>query len=202
MVKEWLHENAGRPSQQVCPIRVYKHPYSLTRDGLAKWFADFGYTRGAEIGVQQGKFSEVLLKSNPNLELFCVDPWGVEDWRSRQHGAEKQEWFYNECLKRLEPYFNRTKIIRLKSMDAAKEIPDNSLDFVYIDGCHEFDYIMEDIINWTKKVRPDGIVAGHDWYRFKKAGVIQATEVYTKMHRINEWFITDDKTPSFFWVKE
>jgi len=51
-------------------------------------------------------------------------------------------------------------------------------------------------------VRKDGVVSGHDWYRFKNAGVVEAVEIYTHMHRINEWFLTDEKTPSFFWAKE
>ncbi len=48
-------------------------------------------------------------------------------------------------------------------MDALEDFEDNSLDFVYIDGDHNFKHISEDIYEWTKKVRSGGIVSGHDY---------------------------------------
>ena len=86
-------------------------------------------------------------------------------------------------------------------MEAAREVPDESLDFVYIDADHRFDYVMEDIITWSRKVRPGGIVSGHDYFRFRNTGVVPAVDVYTHCNYISEWFITDEKEASFFWVK-
>ena len=78
-----------------------------------------------------------------------------------------------------------------------------SLDFVYIDGNHHFDFVMQDIIEWSKKVRAGGVVSGHDYYRFRNAGVVDAVNTYTHAHQIWEWFITDEpKEKSFFWAKE
>ena len=82
-----------------------------------------------------------------------------------------------------------------------RHFEDESLDFVYIDGFHEFDYVMSDLIFWTPKVRPGGIVAGHDYYPFFRSGVIQAADTYTKMHNINTWYVTRERHSSFFWVK-
>jgi len=201
MVKEFLHDQCARKSEQVSPIRVYKHPGSLTRDGLAKWMGEWGFKKGAEIGVRAGKFSEVLCKAMPGLELKCVDPWTTGDYRARMIGAEKQEAYYQECVKRMSQYPN-VEIIRRTSMDAVMGIPDESLDFVYIDGCHEFDYVMTDLIMWAKKVRQDGIISLHDYYRFKRAGVVEAINVYTHMHKVHEWFLTDEPTPTAFWAKD
>ncbi len=80
-------------------------------------------------------------------------------------------------------------------------MPDESLDFVYIDADHRFDYVMEDLIAWGRKVRKGGIISGHDYYRFRNAGVVPAVDVYTHCHYVGEWFITDEKEASFFWVK-
>ena len=200
MVREFLHNTCAKKAEQVAPIRVYKHPGSLTRDDLAKWFGEWGFKTGAEVGVRAGKFSEVLCKSMPGLRLHCVDPWGTADYRSRLIGEDKQEGYYQECLRRLAPYPD-VNIMRMPSLEALSEIPDESLDFVYIDGCHEFDYVMTDIIQWSRKVRLDGIVAGHDYYRFKKAGVVPAVDLYTQMQKIDEWFLTNEKEPTFFWAK-
>jgi predicted O-methyltransferase YrrM len=97
------------------------------------------------------------------------------------------------------------------SMDAVDDIPDNSLDFVFIDANHAFDYVMLDLIYWTKKVRPGGIVSGDDYFHFKKAGVVEAVDAYTKAHGIT-FELTDPLTnkirdrnsqeqPVFYWTK-
>jgi hypothetical protein len=101
--------------------------------------------------------------------------------------------------------------MREMSMDAVKKIKDGSLDFVYIDANHGFDYVMEDLIEWSKKVRVGGIVSGDDYYDFRKAGVIEAVDAYTKAHGIKVTF-TDPysghikdregfEQPSYYWVK-
>ena len=47
--------------------------------------------------------------------------------------------------------------------DAVKDIEDSSLDFVHIDGDHSYDFVMQDIILWGRKVRIGGIISGHDY---------------------------------------
>ena len=86
--------------------------------------------------------------------------------------------------------------------DASRYVDDGSLDFVYIDGGHDFDNVMLDLILWSPKVRSGGVVSGHDYYRFRAAGVAPAVDVYTQQHRITQWFLTDERTPSFFWVQK
>jgi len=60
---------------------------------------------------------------------------------------------------------------------------------------------MQDLIEWGKRVRQDGIISGHDYYRFRWAGVVDAVDAYTRAHQVNEWFIDDMRETSFFWVK-
>jgi hypothetical protein len=77
----------------------------------------------------------------------------------------------------------------------------DELDFVYIDGNHCFDFVMQDLIEWNKKVRKGGVISGHDYYRFKGAGVVNAVDAYTVAHQIHEWFLDDQRETSFFWAK-
>ena len=91
--------------------------------------------------------------------------------------------------------------MKMRSEEAAPKVPDESLDFVYIDGAHDFDSVMLDLILWSRKVRSGGLVGGHDYYRFKNAGVVPAVDCYTREHNIHKWFITDERLPSFFWMK-
>jgi len=176
-------------AQQIAPVRIR----TLTREGLVKQFGQFGLLRGAEIGVDRGHFSEYMLKYVPGCTLLCVDPWR---WKLRGESR------YQSTARRLAPYGERATIIRKYSFDAVRDVPDGSLDFVYIDGDHTFDYVMTDIIWWATKVRLGGIVAGHDYYRFRGGGVVPAVDLYTQQHGITKWFLTDEKEATWFWCKE
>jgi hypothetical protein len=168
------------------------------RRHMADLFRELGFKKGAEIGVAWGRFSEVLCKAIPGLELYCVDPWSIQhdDPRHKKNHDEN----YAEASRRLKKY-NAT-LMRMRSMDAAACTADESLDFVYIDGNHNYGHVKDDITEWSKKVKIGGIVSGHDYYRFKNAGVIEAVDEFRKENHIDIWYLTDEKAMSWFWVKE
>jgi hypothetical protein len=61
------------------------------------------------------------------------------------------------------------------SSEAAKYMPDGSCDLVFIDADHSRDAVRKDVIAWVPKVRPGGILAGHDINRQSvKDGVMDA----------------------------
>jgi hypothetical protein len=167
-----------------------------TRLLLAELFADLGYTRGAEVGVHVGKYAEALCQANPDLELLCVDPWDRCPGISRHRAP----MLYDETKERLAPY--NTTIVRKTSVEASKEVPDESLDFVYIDARHEFDFVMMDLFHWVPKVRSGGIVSGHDFHYVYYNGLVLAVETYIRAHRIDPWYVLHrDNLPSWLWVK-
>jgi hypothetical protein len=152
------------------------------------------------VGVAEGHFSLAICKNNPGVEHHAVDPWHPY----KRQGTVLKDWNAQErCLQlaheKLDPY--GVTFHRKTSLEGAKDFEDGSLDYVYIDGDHEFDGIMLDLIVWSPKVKTGGIVAGHDYYRFRGAGVIQAVNLYTHMHNIEEWYTADQKETSFFWAK-
>lgn len=165
------------------------------RNHIAELFGELGFKVGAEIGVRTGEFSEVMCVANPGVKMFCVDPWAPYARVSQQ----RQDRYLRYCTKRLAAY--DATLIKATSEEAVAKFEDNSLDFVYIDGRHEFDYVILDLIKWSAKVRPGGIVSGHDYYQFYQGGVITAVNAYTQAHNIQMWYITRELTPSFFWVK-
>ena len=168
----------------------------ITRNDLAKFMGEIGYKNGAEIGVLRGAYSRILCELIPNLKLKCIDPY----LPFRRNTKEKMEGHFIRARKRLRGF--NVEFIRKPSMEVVREIPDKSLDFVYIDAMHEFDPVMIDLICWSDKVRSGGMVAGHDysepnWWN----GVMLAVDTYTKAHNILKWYITDEEDKSFFWVK-
>ena len=178
-----------RQAEQVSPIRIR----TLTRRKLVRMFGEYGLNKGAEIGVDRGRFSEYMLQQNPEMSLLLVDPWY---WKLRGESR------YKSTVERMKAFGDRATIVRDESYRAVLDIPDESLDFVYIDGNHTFDYVMTDIIWWATKVRMGGVVSGHDYYRFRRGGVVPAVDIYTQQHQISKWFVTDERTPSWFWIRE
>jgi len=169
------------------------------REQLAELFCELGYKVGAEIGVSYGHYSMVLCGKNPELKLYCVDPWAPYFYYT-QTPQEKQDKAFANAQKNLEGF--NVEFVKKTSMDAVKDFKDGSLDFVYIDGLHDFDNVMLDLIHWAPKVRNGGIVSGHDYVVNYLVGVIPAVDVYTRMHNVNMYYVTQDKEMSFFWVKE
>ena len=162
---------------------------------------------GAEIGVADGRYSEILLKANPQLQLLSIDPYIPYNgnWRSQRN----QDEAYEKAKKRLIPFGDRSAILRKTSLEASINMIDKKLDFVFIDGAHDFNNSMLDIILWTRKVRKGGIVSGHDYYDARTVKVIPAVDAYcrengiklnvipqaTKVHR-------DDRVPCWWFVKK
>jgi hypothetical protein len=171
------------------------------RTDLARFMAELKFTKGAEIGVAEGHYSETLCQWIPDLELICVDPWTRYSDNPRAHSEEHQQFSENETRRRLAPY-PKTKIVKDYSMNAVNDVPWESLDFCYIDGHHSFDYVMQDLIEWSRRVRSGGIVAGDDYFPMRWGGVVEAVNAYTEAHDIPLWFIMQvPRGVDFFWVK-
>lgn len=122
---------------------------------------------GVEVGVKQGEFSAHLLQHWAGRHLISVDPWLSDAAEAYVDIAnvpqDQQEQFHRETVARLAPFGERSTIWRATSVDAAAVIPRHSLDFVYLDARHDYASVLEDIAAWADKVRPGGILAGHDY---------------------------------------
>ena len=147
-----------------------------------------GYKVGVEIGVEEGFFSEELCRVG--LKVYSVDPWvHSPNWRYQRTQVEMDK-IYERAKKRLSKYPNNT-IIRKYSMDAVNDFKDGSLDWVYIDGNHEFRYFAEDIYEWEKKVRKGGIVSGHDYFTPIQKEICAVTPIihaYVGWFNITKWY--------------
>ena len=208
---------------QVSPI-----PLDIDRGGLCKIFRRLNYRVGAEIGVSKGRFSRLICQYNRRAKLYCVDPWNAYIGYVERKGIRGQvalDKHYEECKSRLAPY--NCELIKAFSMDAVKNFKDDSLDFVFIDGNHSFEYVVNDIAEWSKKVRVGGIVSGHDFWtsaegfgykrldldlfiknltpreKIQLCQVKDAVLAWTHTNKITPWFLTAaDDLSSWFWVKE
>jgi predicted O-methyltransferase YrrM len=170
---------------------------STTRETIYDLFKIFGYKIGAEIGVKRGENAIQIFKRVPSVKLYLIDPWNKY---SRSMTEQRAESYYQTALKQLKPY--NTVFMRKTSMQAVKEFKDGSLDFIYIDGMHDFDNVICDLVHWAPKVRKGGIVSGHDYLSNAVCGVARAVDAYVQAHGITHLYATRHGIPSFFWVQQ
>jgi predicted O-methyltransferase YrrM len=108
-----------------------------------------------ELGSFAGESSEVFAKYFQNVH--CVDPW--QDPCGAPSLEEVERSFDQRAAR-------AGNIIKHKcgSVEMAAEVPDSSLDFVYIDaGAHTYPEVIRDLQAWWPKVRAGGFIGGHDF---------------------------------------
>jgi hypothetical protein len=155
-------------------------------------------TIGAEIGCYEGKTTKNVLRNCLRFILIAVDKWeniepdpngekiGCEDW-----DAEKGYKIFRYNTDR---FRKRRKVLRGDSVEMAQHVADNSLDIVFIDADHRYKAVKGDIVAWTPKLKPGGILSGHDIHF---PGVLQAVEEMTERYTntgVNEvWFCKKER---------
>lgn len=171
----------------------------FTRAELYRLFAEKGFTRGAEIGVADGRNALTMCQAIPGLTLYCVDPWAKYPGNPRGGPQDQHDRNFVLAHSRLDTY--DVVWLRGTSEEVIRESKIPSLDYVYIDGNHQREFVAFDLEHWPQRVRSGGIVAGHDFYNFGSAGVVEAVVEYTQRHGITDWALCDEREPSFWWVK-
>ena len=175
---------------------------NVGRDTLASWLRALDFKIGVEVGVQRGLYSEVLCRENPQMKVYGVDPWmsyltcDSEEHRRKSQSHAPQplcDQFYEETKKRMSAYPNY-EIIKEYSVDAVKRFADNSIDFVYIDANHEYSFVMDDIVEWSKKIRNGGIISGHDYYKIKDPRSLMHVKL-----AVNDYVKANNIKPLVIW---
>ena len=125
---------------------------------------EHGWTRGGELGVYKGRTFCFVLQQCPNLTLYGVDLWdaqpdneGPENYVGRDHETAE-----NRTRNNAKQFGDRAIIIKDWTLEAAKQIEDGSLDFVFIDADHSMLGVATDILAWQPKVKEKGWIIGHD----------------------------------------
>jgi predicted O-methyltransferase YrrM len=144
--------------------------------------------------------------------MYAIDPWVTYD-DYLGYSDDFHDSTYAEAKARLAPY--GCTFIKKYSIDALEDFADGSLDFAYIDGNHELKYVVEDLYGWSKKIRPGGMLAGHDYFisRPRPSDTIHvkfAVDAYTSAYRLPQWYVLGtkqrvpgekrDKYRSFMWL--
>lgn len=119
--------------------------------------------KSVEVGVLNGDYSEKIYNYYRNkfdFEFYLVDPW--------KSFSDYDQKTLDQCYKNVINKFKnikKVKILKQTSEQASKKFLMQSLDFVYIDGNHEYNYVLKDLRLWFPKLRSHGILFGDDYSR-------------------------------------
>jgi hypothetical protein len=177
---KYFQEKWGVDLSQPSPLGVRYSRYRIL-DSIR----ELDFKVGAEIGTEHGTYARKICGANPQLKLYCVDPYMVYPYYGTDKEQDEVNTFYEAAVNNLAPY--DAEILKMTSMEAVKQFEDNSLDFVFIDGNHHFEWVVNDVIYWSRKVKPGGIVYGHDYS--DAFHVKQAVNAYMSAYKVNPWFI-------------
>lgn len=120
----------------------------------------------AEIGVFKGEFAAFVLNNNLSIEhYYMIDPWvNLPNWNKPANvDNEKFETIYQEAMQKTNFASQKVFVLRGRTKEIIGQIPDRSLDAVYIDGDHTLRGITIDLLNVTPKVKLGGFIGGDDF---------------------------------------
>lgn len=142
---------------------------------------------GSWLGRSAAVMAELIRKNGleKKIEFVCVDPWidGGPDLRDTVYFKElKGASVYETFLKNVKPWADIVIPLRQFSVEASAAFADQSIDYIMLDGDHNYEGIHADIEAWLPKMKPGSIMAGDDYWW---PGVTRAVdEFFSASHRV------------------
>jgi hypothetical protein len=140
-----------------------------------------------EIGVANGDFSACILDLCKPARLHLVDMWDSE-----RYSADREKVF-----KRFAEQIAAGQVTIHVGASTQKlpEFPDRTFDWVYVDTVHDYAVTARELELCRTKVKPGGIIAGHDYTAGNIVtpvcyGVVQAVQEFCVKNRWRYLFLT------------
>ncbi len=146
----------------------------------------------AELGVDEGYFSDLIVEYCTPQKLHLVDTWS-----SRRYNDGKFSKVTSKFKKQIES--GSVKIHRKLSTEASSEFNDYYFDWIYIDTDHRYRTTLDELYAFSKKVKKGGLIAGHDyvmgnWSKSIKYGVVEAVAEFCVKENWRIKYLTADYT--------
>ncbi len=119
---------------------------------------------GAEVGVQRGVNASHIRRNWNGQKLYMVDPW--KPYFGTEVTAVMHESYLYDCKEAFAAFAPASwEILRMTSLDGCALLTERKtqLDWVYLDGAHEYEKVVQDIGIWWMLVKSGGVIAGHDY---------------------------------------
>lgn len=120
---------------------------------------------GTFLGRSLSYLAVEIINSGKNIRLDAVDTWEgspLEPFQQEQNEVMNKT-LYDDFLKNIEPVKNHINVVKSDSVEASKLYEDESLDFIFIDASHHYEFVKADIQAWYPKLKKGGYIGGHDY---------------------------------------
>ena len=121
-----------------------------------------------EVGSWKGKSAAYMaveiINSKKKITLDCIDTWKGSSEHVNYEDIKLNN-LYELFIKNTSSLSSVINPIMMDSISASKKYEDNSIDFVFIDANHSYDYVKKDIEAWFPKVKNGGVISGHDYHK-------------------------------------
>jgi predicted O-methyltransferase YrrM len=130
-----------------------------------------------EIGSYMGESTFIFASQLLFKEIICIDPLSGEElfneMSNRTWDEVRREFWTNTR------HWDNIRLFQDYSYNVHGNFEDESVDVVYIDGNHGYDDVTNDLKLYLPKIKPGGIICGHD-YSDPHPEVIQAVNDFFK----------------------
>ena len=162
---------------------------------------DNNYKKVAEIGIGYGTHAKYILQTTNIDKLILVDPiqyYENDDFATSiiRCTPEFQGNNFNELhdliKNELSPWNDKYTLFRKVSLSITHDdVPDESLDCVFVDGDHSYEAVSKDLPFWWKKIRTGGQLLGDDYWIPQ---VAQAVHEFATINNLQINFLYKDGT--------
>ena len=124
-----------------------------------------------EIGARYGESSKLLLKYLNINKYIIIDPYTSyneykDDGFNKIISNDSDDKIFNKVNIELKNIHNNIIFYRTFSNDITtiNSIKNESIDLIFIDGNHTYNYVLQDLENYYPKLNKSGILCGDDFF--------------------------------------
>jgi len=147
---------------------------------------------GAELGVFEGDYSQILLDSKKFSKLYLVDLFDGVASSGDKYGNNIKTYtnaslLFDHNIKR---FANnpQVEILKQNSVSFLNSV-NNYLDFVYIDTVHTYEFTLLELEAARSAVKKGGIISGHDYNEQYYRGLVNAVSEFCQKYKL-KYFVT------------
>ena len=189
--------------------KKYWRKTSLKQKGIGDFFLNHVFQKKPknflEIGVFHGVTSRNICELLNNIHgkdfnFTGIDLFSIENEKTKDEFIPKTKFtnplktiYYNYIIQSdpysvqsverlLKKYKNNINIIKGNSNKVLKEISINNFDYVFLDGGHKYETVLNDLKNLTKVVENNGVILCDDYDLTYAPGVKKAIDEYVLLN--------------------
>jgi hypothetical protein len=194
-IRKKIHHNAGCPS---LPSHLLKNSQvAASRNSVLQQFPPGGTV--VEVGVAYGGFTEILLDELKPDRFIAIDTFAIshgdEPWGQTTLKDNNISHFNYYCQRFQEQIASGKMETRQGlSWEMLAQLPDQSVDYMYVDADHSYESVKKDINALKNKMKSGGIIQFNDYSFFDQNALLP----YGVPRAVNEFMIENNFEMLFF----